>query len=75
MPKTPGTMPPAECYNNNDCPNDRKCLNERCVNPCTNSDTCGRGAFCHGRDHNAVCNCPFGYTGNPQRECIPRKCS
>lgn len=70
-PKTPQTIPPAECYVNDDCPNDRICKNEHCVNPCTYEKPCGRGAFCHAQDHRAICKCPSGYNGNPLIACIP----
>lgn len=72
--KTPSTTPPPECYKNDDCPSDRTCHNERCVNPCAESNPCGRGAFCHAENRQAVCRCPVGYLGNPYDGCIPRKC-
>lgn len=70
-PKIPATVVPVECYVNEDCPNDRICKNEHCVNPCTYDRPCGRGAFCHAQDHRAICKCPNGYNGNPLIECIP----
>lgn len=71
VPKSPVQTPQAECDRDDDCPNDRTCLNQYCVNPCTTGDYCGRGALCHAQDHNAVCRCPIGYTGNPKINCIP----
>jgi hypothetical protein len=62
-----------ECDSDDQCPFDRTCLNERCVNPCGQSDSCGRGALCYTESHKAVCKCPIGYTGNAAIKCIPRK--
>lgn len=66
---------PAECYKNDDCPNDRSCINERCVNPCAARDACARGAFCHVNRHQPICTCPPSFVGNPAIECVPRKYS
>lgn len=68
QPKIPG----AECSRNDDCPRDKNCLNERCVNPCM-ADACGQGAYCHVQERAAVCRCPPGYTGDPRVRCLPRK--
>ena len=36
-----------ECRTDSDCPLDKACINENCLNPCANSDRpCGRGAEC-----------------------------
>ncbi|EAT34892.1 AAEL012905-PA [Aedes aegypti] len=59
-----------ECTVDSECPLDRSCFNERCINPCTR-DACGRGAICHVQNHNAVCNCPTGYTKDRNDNCIP----
>lgn len=68
-----GRVPsPKECSVDDDCPLDRSCLNERCINPCT-QDVCGRGAICHVQLHNAVCNCPAGYKKDANNNCVPRK--
>lgn len=71
-PKHPASVIPVECYTDDDCPYDRTCKNERCVNPCL-QNTCGRGAFCHAEAHRAICKCPNGYTGSPLISCVPRK--
>lgn len=59
----------AECYQEADCPFDRTCKNEKCVNPCSLRDSCGRGAYCHTEDHRSICRCPPGYNGNPEVSC------
>lgn len=38
--------PAHECTQNDDCPFDRTCNNNKCVNPCKELSPCGRGAFC-----------------------------
>lgn len=71
-PKTPVPLPP-ECVVDDDCPYQKACRNQQCVNPCVVGDPCGRGAFCHIENHNPVCRCPTGFEGNPKTECRPRK--
>lgn len=61
----------SECETNSDCADDQSCNNHLCVNPCTNSQNCGRGAFCNAVKHRAVCKCPIGFNGNPEIQCIP----
>lgn len=64
-------IPMPECYHDQDCPLDRTCKNEKCVNPCSLRDSCGRGAFCHAENHRSICRCPVGYNGNPEVSCDP----
>lgn len=73
VPRHPVAVTPADCYTDDDCPFDRTCRNERCVNPCYNPNPCGEGAFCFAENHKSVCKCPGGYTGSPLIQCIPRK--
>lgn len=56
-----------ECVINSDCPSNRACVNERCKNPCPG--TCGLNAECYVRNHQATCNCLYGYQGDPYRYC------
>lgn len=65
--------PQPECMKNDDCAPEKSCVNQRCVSPCTLEDSCGRGSFCHTQNHQPVCRCPNGYTGDPRIACIPRK--
>lgn len=53
-----------ECTTNQQCPNDRACVNRRCANPCA-SGTCGQLAQCFVVQHTANCVCPDGMTGDP----------
>lgn len=73
VPKIPILPPLAECYKNDDCSNDRTCVNEQCVNPCASNNPCAQGAFCHVQNHQSFCRCPAGFLGQPTIECVPRK--
>ena len=57
-----------ECILSSDCPYDKVCINMKCKNPCP--DTCGANADCKVvENHNVLCSCPTGYTGNPFEYC------
>lgn len=73
IPKHP--QPTPECYKNDDCPDDRTCRNERCINPCREDNACARSAFCYVKQHQPVCTCPPGFLGHPTTECIPPESS
>lgn len=51
-----------ECAINEDCPNDKACVRERCVDPCLGS--CGSNTECRAMNHLAICTCLRGYRGN-----------
>uniref|UniRef100_A0A8D8TXE6 Neurogenic locus notch homolog protein 1 n=1 Tax=Cacopsylla melanoneura TaxID=428564 RepID=A0A8D8TXE6_9HEMI len=68
--QSPPLPPVPECTRNDDCPYGLGCVNTRCVNPCA-SDVCAPSAFCHAEQHQAVCRCPAGYTGDPRIRCTP----
>lgn len=57
-----------ECVINQDCPRNKACFNQKCKDPCM--DTCGINAVCLVVNHNPVCSCPPGYTGEPRLQCI-----
>jgi hypothetical protein len=63
-----------ECQSNNDCPYDRYCdrPTAQCV-PVCQTRVCGRLASCQAVNHNAVCSCLEGYTGNPREQCYKCK--
>ena len=64
-----------ECRVDNDCPLDKACVNENCVNPCLNTERpCGRGAECLAENHKARCICAVGLQGNPLIACINVEC-
>ncbi|KAG5895969.1 hypothetical protein JTB14_027969 [Gonioctena quinquepunctata] len=62
-----------ECKSDNDCPYDKSCINENCLNPCV-AQNCGRGAECIVQNHHAQCRCPLGTQGDPFLACITGIC-
>jgi hypothetical protein len=63
-----------ECHTDTDCPNNRACLEERCVDPCSSvaNPPCAQNAVCYAQNHAAGCVCPPHLPeGNPQSYCMP----
>lgn len=63
-------MPPncrPECIVNSECDLNKACVRQKCEDPCPN--TCGLRAHCTVRNHNPICACPPGYTGDPFTQC------
>lgn len=56
-----------ECVVNSECPQNRACHKFKCANPC--AGTCGIGANCEVINHNPICSCPSGLTGDPFVRC------
>lgn len=56
-----------ECVLNTDCPNDKACSQNKCINPCIN--TCADNAICHVYNHIPMCSCPQRMTGSAFIEC------
>ena len=56
-----------ECIQNNVCPANRVCRNQKCVNPCPG--LCGINAGCSISNHVPRCHCLQGYVGNPSVSC------
>lgn len=65
---SPPTCRP-ECVVSTDCPQSEACINQRCQNPCLGS--CGLRTECSVINHNAICTCREGLTGNPFTACTP----
>ena len=63
-----------ECLVDNDCPLDKACKSQECVNPCLTT-ICGTRAHCEVDFHTAICVCPPGLQGNPLVACIEAGCS
>lgn len=64
-------VPPAcrpECVVSSECALNRACVNKRCTDPCPG--TCGINARCQVINHNAICSCLPGHTGDPFVRCI-----
>lgn len=58
-----------ECMINAQCPFDRACVNQQCVDPCPG--ICGLNAMCRAVNHNPICSCMPGYNGDPFDRCVP----
>lgn len=57
-----------ECVANSECPFDRACLGQKCIDPCPGS--CGYNAECAVVNHNPICSCPHRLVGNPFEQCV-----
>jgi len=51
-----------------ECAQDKACVNQKCVDPCPG--TCGLNARCQVVNHNPICSCSAGYTGDPFVRCL-----
>lgn len=58
-----------ECTVNSDCKLSEACSNQKCQNPCLG--TCGISAKCQVINHNPICTCVPGYTGDAFSRCQP----
>jgi hypothetical protein len=61
-----------ECIVSSDCSQLLACVNQKCVDPCA-ADICGTNARCQVVNHNAICQCPNGYIGDPFSRCTTSK--
>ena len=52
-----------ECTLNNNCPTNRVCRNQKCVDPCPGF--CGINTVCSVSNHVQSCDCLKGYNRNP----------
>ena len=59
-----------ECQMDRDCPDNRACINNQCLDPCIIDDPCGKNAQCQTTSHRPVCRCPNGWAGDPHTECF-----
>lgn len=57
-----------ECLVSADCPQNRACINQKCADPCPG--TCGVNARCQVVNHNPICSCAPGFTGDPFARCV-----
>lgn len=67
---TPPSCRP-ECIVSSECPQNKACVNKKCVDPCPNN--CGLNARCQVITHNPICSCTSGYTGDPFTQCVPEE--
>lgn len=56
-----------ECILNSECPRDKTCIRNKCIDPCPG--TCGQNAECDVVNHIPVCSCIVGYIGDPFVNC------
>lgn len=56
-----------ECVLNQDCPNNKACVNNKCKDPCIG--VCGQYAECFVVNHIPTCTCVQGYSGDPFSFC------
>jgi len=56
-----------ECIVSSECALNKACVGQRCIDPCPG--TCGNGAYCQVLNHNPICSCPSGLTGDPFISC------
>lgn len=63
--KAPNCRP--ECMINAECSANLACINEKCSDPCIGA--CGLYTTCTVLNHNSVCQCNIGYTGDPFSIC------
>lgn len=62
-----------ECSISAECPSNLACINQKCSDPCVGA--CGSHTYCSVINHNSVCQCEPGYTGDPFSICTEiRKC-
>lgn len=59
----------AECITNDHCFSNMTCVNQHCIDPCSN-EVCGVNADCRVDNHSIVCECQQNYTGNALVECF-----
>lgn len=58
------------CRSDDECSTTHACINRQCVPACAaDGSSCGERAECYGINHNAVCECRPGFTGNPKVGC------
>lgn len=57
-----------ECSLNSDCPPNKACIQNKCIDPCPG--VCGQNAECQVINHLPSCSCITGYSGDPFRYCL-----
>ena len=63
------TVKKGECQHDVDCPDNKACVENHCLDPCTLTEPCGQNALCEASSHRPVCRCPPGWAGSPNEEC------
>ncbi|KAF2352424.1 EGF-like domain, partial [Trinorchestia longiramus] len=60
---------PVGCTSSQECSESEACIKRACVNPCSDASLCGTRAQCEVENHNPICKCPRGMTGDPFIRC------
>lgn len=63
---SPPTCRP-ECITSSECSLNQACVNQKCIDPCPG--TCGIATVCQVVNHNPICACLPGLTGDPFTRC------
>lgn len=58
-----------ECTQSSECSANKACVKRKCIDPCP--DTCAMNARCHTVNHQPLCDCLYGYTGDGFKRCFP----
>lgn len=59
-----------ECVLSSECPFDKSCERQKCVNPCITA--CGINAECRVHNHSPICTCKVNFIGDPFTRCYPQ---
>ena len=59
-----------DCTHDSDCPPEKACINDHCVDPCAIANPCDNSAECRVRDHEVDCSCPPGFQGDRGTACV-----
>ncbi|CAG7827402.1 unnamed protein product [Allacma fusca] len=62
---------PTNCRSQRDCPENKSCVRNKCINPC--AGYCGHNSECTVQLHVARCDCTKGFEGNPFQGCTRMK--
>lgn len=65
--RPPGCRP--ECVVSTECPTNRACVNQKCVDPCPT--LCGDNADCRVINRSPICSCRQEFTGDAFVTCFP----
>lgn len=60
------------CRTNSDCSFKSACISNSCQNPCS-MKTCGTNAYCVPINHEPLCRCPEGFSGDAYQGCQIQK--
>ena len=69
IPQNPEMICTASCQRDSDCASAKSCDYPNCVNTCDKFNPCGINANCRISRHVTICECKFGFTGDPVKGC------